>query len=153
MFRRFAAYPAHGDALDFSPLREVGKLRFNKMSGARRGLRHHSHSAHQGLSVSFDIVFTDASARTRALDFINVDANFASQAARARSCGNRVTMLSSGNLAQLHWHGERRGPRLRLVGRQRLFFRFALGTNRGLESQTRSVLAGGVVHGPALRTN
>ena len=38
MFGGFAANPAHGNALDFSPLGEIGQLGCDEMSGARRSL-------------------------------------------------------------------------------------------------------------------
>ena len=36
MLRGFAADATHGDAFDFSPLREIGQSRLDKMTGARR---------------------------------------------------------------------------------------------------------------------
>ena len=61
-----------------------------------------------------------------------------------RRGGNGLAMFGSSNFAQLHRHAERRHCRLRLVGRQGLFFGLALGANRGLKRETRSVLSGNV---------
>ena len=55
-----------------------------------------------------------------------------------RRCRNGLTILCAGDLAQLHGHGEHGRGLLRLVGRQGLFFGFALGTNRGLKGETGS---------------
>ncbi len=52
--------------------------------------------------------------------------------------------LGARNFAQLHGHAEYRRGRLRLIGRQRLFFGLALGANRGLKCEARSVLSGDV---------
>ena len=52
--------------------------------------------------------------------------------------------LGAGDLAQLHGHGEHGRGLLRLVGRQGLFFGLALGANRGLKREARSVLSGNV---------
>ncbi len=103
--------------------------------------------------MGFDVVFTDAPARAGTLDFVNIDADFASQTARARSCGNRFAMLGSRDLAQLHRHGECRRPRLRLVGRQRLFLGFSLRANCSLKSEARAVLARNMFHGTACRAS
>ena len=51
-------------------------------------------------------------------------------------------MFGPGNFSELRGHGEPGCGRLRLIGRQRLFFRLALGANRRLKCQTRSVLSG-----------
>ena len=60
MFRGFAANPAHGNALDFSPLREIGKFGLNKMPGSGRSLCRCSHGGEHGFGMGFDIVFADA---------------------------------------------------------------------------------------------
>src|ERR1700692_1371314 len=150
MFRCFTANPAHGNALDFSPLGKVGKLRRNEMSGARRCLRGRSQS---GFGVRFYVIFADASARTCAFDIVDVASDFASQATSVGSGGNWSAVLRSSYLPQLWRHRERRGARARLIRRQSLFLGLAFSANGRLKRKTRSMLAGDVLHWLPLRTS
>src|SRR5579872_6157002 len=101
--------------------------------------------------MSFDVIFTDASTGTAALDFVDIDPDLAGQAAGMRSRGNRLAMLGSCNLAQLRRHGKRRGARLRLIRRQRLFFRLPLGADCSLKCKPCSVLPGNMFDRAASR--
>ena len=70
--------------------------------------------------------------------------------AKRRTCGAagmgwRCSVPAT--LPKLHRHGEGRRGGLRLVGRQRLFFGFAFGANRGLKCEARAVLSGNVFDG------
>src|SRR5712671_5547064 len=152
MFRGLAANAAHGDAFDFPPLGKVRQLGRNEVSGARGRLSSGCRGSQNGFGVEFDIVFADASAGTGALDFVDVNTDFAGQTARVRRGGNRSAVLGSSHFAQLYWHGECRGTGARLVGRQSLFFGFTLGTNCRLESEASTVLSGDVLDGAALGT-
>ena len=151
MLRRFAANAAHGNALDLSPLSEVRKLRCDKVSGARRSCRAAGYSGQSRFGMSFYVVFADASARACALYFIDVYADFASQAAGVRRGWNWLAMLGSSHLAQLHRHGKRFRARLRLIGRQRLFFGFTFSANGSLECKPRTMLSGDVFDRTARR--
>src|SRR5258708_167564 len=80
VFRRFAANSADGDAFDFPPVGEIRQLGRNEVSGTRWSLRGGCRGRQSGFGVEFDVVFADASAGARALDFIDVDTDFTSQA-------------------------------------------------------------------------
>ena len=54
-------------------------------------------------------------------------------------------MFGACYLFELSRHGEARRKRLRLIAWKRLFFRFALGLDGGLESEACSVLSGDVL--------
>src|SRR5271165_32629 len=147
MLGGLAANSAHRDALDLAPLGEVGQLRLSKMSGARRGLGRGRSRGEQGLGVSLDVVFADASARACAFHFVNVNADFAGKSSHVGRGRNRLAIFGARNFAQLYGHGEYRCDRLRLIRRQRLFFRFAFGANGGLKREAGSVLPGNVFDG------
>src|SRR6267154_5590152 len=153
MFRGLAANAAHGDALNLSPLGEVRQLGRNEVPSARWRLSSGCRGRQDGFGVDFDVVFADASAGARTLDFVNVDTDFASQATGVRRGGNWSAVLGSGHLAQLHGHGKCRGTRTRLIGRQSLFFGLSFGTNCRLESEPRSMLSGDMLDGTARRTS
>ncbi len=104
MFRRFAANSAHGDALDLSPLGEVGQLGLDEVSGSRGRLRGCRSRAERRFSVGFDVIFADTPTGAGALDRVDVDADFAGQTTGVRSRGNWLAMLGSGDLVQLNWH-------------------------------------------------
>jgi len=61
--------------------------------------------------------------------------------ARVRSRGHRFAVFRSGDLAELHRHGERSRTRLWLIGRQSLFLGFTFGANCGLECEARAMLS------------
>ena len=103
------------------------------------------------LAYSLDVVFADAAAGAGAFHFVNVDADFAGEASHVRRGGNGLAMFGACNFAQLRRHGEGRRGGLRLVGRQRLFFGFAFGANRGLKCEARAVLSGDVFDGGVAR--
>jgi len=100
--------------------------------------------------VGLDVIFADASARPGAFHFVDVDAQFSRQSPDTGRGWNGLTMFGARNFAQLQRHGEGGRRQLRLIGWQRLFFGFALGTNRGLECQARSVLSGNMFDGAGL---
>ena len=54
-------------------------------------------------------------------------------------------MLGACHFFELSRHGEARRKRLRLIAWKRLFFRFALGLDGGLESEPCSLLSGHVL--------
>ena len=63
------------------------------------------------------------------------------------SSRNGLAVLGPSNFSQLRRHFEGSDRRLGLVRGKRLFFRLALGSNRGLECEARSVLTRYVLHG------
>ena len=147
MLGSLAANSSHGNALDFAPFGEVGKLRLSEMSGAWRRLGRRGCRRQQPLGESLNVIFADAAARPPALYFVDINANLAGKSPHMRSCGNRLAMLRASDLTQLHGHGERcRARLLRLVGRQSLLFRLAFCANRRLKRQTRPVLSGNMLH-------
>src|ERR1700719_453978 len=101
--------------------------------------------------MGFDIVFTDSSAGASAFYGVNVDADLPRQAAGVRSAGNRLAMLCSGNLAELHRHGKRGRTRLRLIGRERLLLGFSLSANGGLKGEPRTMLSRNMLNRAVLR--
>src|SRR5712671_5028011 len=107
MFRRLAANPTHGNAFDFPPLGKVRQLGRNEVSGAGWSLSGGCRGSQSSFGVEFDVVLTDASAGARALDFVDVDTDFTSQAAGVRRGGNWPAVLGSGHFAQLNGHRER----------------------------------------------
>ena len=109
---RLAPHAAHGDALDFPQLGEVGKLRLREMC-ALRAICAAATRSQQRLGVSLDIVFADASAGAGAFHVVDVHADFARQAPDVRRGGNRCAMLRARHFAQLLRHGESFG-RMRL---------------------------------------
>src|SRR5216684_5579696 len=116
MLRGFAADPTHGDALDFSPLREIWQSRLNKMTGARRLRCWAKHRLCLGLHV----VFADTTSRTGSFDIVDIDSEFAREAPYMRCGGNWFTVLCASHLAELRRHGESGRDRHRLIGRKRL---------------------------------
>ena len=103
MFGRLAPYPAHGDALDFSPLGEI-----------RQGWFGEPHSAScctamqrmQYLCKGFNVIFTDAPAGAGAFHVMNVHAQLPRQPPRMRSSRDRIAMLRASGLAQLRGHAK-----------------------------------------------
>ena len=84
--------------------------------------------------MRLDVIFADAAARAAALHFMNVDADFSRQPANVRRSGNRFTVFSSRNLAQLLRHGKSLGRRgRRLIRRKYLFFGLSLGLDCRLQ--------------------
>ena len=146
MLGGLAPNSAHRDPLDLAPLGEVGKLGLGEMSGKGRRLRGGSRRGQQTLRVGFNVVVADESARTGALDFINVDAELAGKTPHMRRGRNGLAVFGAGNFAQLRRHAEPRSRLLRLVGREGLFFGFSFGANRSLKRQARSMLSGNVFH-------
>src|ERR1700678_138049 len=153
MLRRFAANAAHGNALDLSPLGEVWELRSDEVSGARRSYRAAGYSGQSRFGMSLYVVFADASAGAGALYFIDVYADFASQAEGVRRGWDWLAMLRSCHLAQLHRHGKRFRARLWLIGRQRLFFGFTFSANGSLECEARAMLSRDVFDRAARRAS
>jgi hypothetical protein len=135
----------------FPHLAKSGSL--GSMNRPGRGLRGRGCGDQRGLGVSLYIVFANAAAGTGAFDFVDIDTDFASQAAGGRSRGNRFAVFGSGNLAQLHRHGKRGWTRHGLIRRQRLFLGLALGANRGLKGKARASLTGDMLDRPSRRTN
>jgi hypothetical protein len=102
--------------------------------------------------MSFHVVFANAPAATRAFDFVNVDAEFAGEPAACAELRERVRDVQFRQPCPVAAGMEKASGRgMRLIGRQRLFFGFALGANRSLERQPRAVLPGDVLDRPALR--
>src|SRR5580692_10184036 len=62
-----------------------------------------------------------------------------------RGRGDWCSALGACHFFQLCRHGEARVKRLRLIAWKRLFFRFSLGLDGGLESEARSLLSGHVL--------
>ena len=92
------------------------------------------------------IIFADAPARPGAFHLVNVHADLARQSAdvtalralvRAVRCPPPFPVAPAWRKLGRDW--------LRLIGWKRLLFGFALGLDRGLESQARSVLSGDVL--------
>ena len=101
--------------------------------------------------MCFDVILADTPAGPSTFDGVDIHADFAGEPAGVGSGGNGFPMLGSGNLAQLRGHGKRGWARLRLIGRQSLFFGFSLGANGGLEGEARAGLSGDVLYGLAGR--
>src|SRR5579864_8848882 len=151
MFGRLAPYASDGNALDLSPLGEIGQFWLSELRAARR-LRRCGNGREQCLRMRLDIVFTDASARAASFHVVNVDADLARQSADVGSSGDGFATLGAGHLFELRRHSEARENWLRLIGWKRLFFGFALGVDSRLESQARSVLSGNVLDGDVFRS-
>src|SRR5580658_7780079 len=119
----FAANAAHGDAFDFAPLGEVGKLRRNEVPGTRGRLRSGGSRREERLGVRLDVVFANAAAWTCAFDLVDIDTDFTGKTSHVRSRGDGLAMFGAGNFAELCRHAEYRRCHLRLIRRERLFFR------------------------------
>ena len=147
VFCRFAAHTTHRYALDLAPFRKIRQLWPDEVSRPRRRLDGRDGSGQYSFRVSLDVVFVDTSAGPRTFHLIDVEAQFACQAAYVGRGWDGRAVFGPGNLSQLHRHGESRRLLSRLIGRQRLLFRFSLRPNCRLECKPGSVLSGNVFHG------
>src|SRR5580698_1982529 len=99
MLGGFAPNSAHGDAFNFSPLREIGERWLDEASA--RSLCSATRRRKSILGGKFYIIFADASARSAAFHAVDVHSDFAGETAHVRSGGDGIAVLGAGNFSKL----------------------------------------------------